>query len=220
MKDRLFAVGDIHGCFDALQKLIENELILRKSDKLVLLGDYIDRGYQSKEVVDYLMYLLREGYDVIPLLGNHEAMLLQALHSQVYYSNWLQNGGATTLYSFCIDSIRDFGEPYLTFFKSLRLFYAVGNILFVHAGFNDAAENPFDDNYAMLWTRSETYTHPLLEGKIIIHGHTPITLACCSEQVAQRNRVINIDTGCVYSSATGYGRLTALEMYSYNLFSV
>lgn len=76
MNSRLFAIGDIHGCFDSLKELVENKIQLQKDDKLILLGDYIDRGDKSKEVVDFIIGLLENGFDVIPLMGNHEAMLL------------------------------------------------------------------------------------------------------------------------------------------------
>src|SRR5674476_416869 len=79
MKNRLFAVGDIHGCYASFEKLIETKIKPRKTDKIILLGDLIDRGPQSKEVVDLIIDLQRKGFDIIPLLGNHEDMMLNAL---------------------------------------------------------------------------------------------------------------------------------------------
>ena len=73
--NRLFAIGDIHGCFDSFQELIENKIQLSKNDRLVLLGDYIDRGPKSKEVIDYIINLQAKGYNIIALAGNHEVML-------------------------------------------------------------------------------------------------------------------------------------------------
>ncbi len=76
MIKRLFAIGDVHGCLHELKNLVEQKLKLRTDDKLVLLGDYIDRGPDSKGVIDYIMTLQKKGFDVVPLKGNHELMLL------------------------------------------------------------------------------------------------------------------------------------------------
>jgi predicted MPP superfamily phosphohydrolase len=82
MNKRLFTIGDIHGCFDSLKELVQNKILLQKSDKLILLGDYIDRGDKSKEVIDYIIELREKEFDIIPLMGNHEAMLLDAYDNE------------------------------------------------------------------------------------------------------------------------------------------
>ena len=69
MNNRLFAIGDIHGCCDSLKELVENKIQFQKNDKLILLGDYIDRGDKSKEVVDFIMELQEKGFNIIPLMG-------------------------------------------------------------------------------------------------------------------------------------------------------
>ncbi|OFX35817.1 MAG: hypothetical protein A2W95_04670 [Bacteroidetes bacterium GWA2_40_14] len=211
MNKRLFAIGDIHGCFDLLKELVENKIQLQKDDKLILLGDYIDRGDKSKEVVDFIIELSENGYDIIPLMGNHEAMLLDAFENEKDISKWIQNGGNETLKSFEIDSLKDIESKYIEFIKGLRYYYAFEDYLFVHAGFNDNVLNPFTDYYSMLWKCKETYTNPLLSEKTIIHGHNPVRVAICEERVLAKHRVINIDTGCVYEDSEGYGRLTAYD---------
>ena len=220
MKKRLFAIGDIHGCFESLKNLIENKIKLKKSDKLVLLGDYIDRGPQSKEVVDFIIELQSKGYDIVTLMGNHEAMLIDAMENEKNFSKWIHNGGGRTLISFDVESLKDLDQQYILFFKGLILFYTFDNFLFVHAGFNDLIDNPFSDKFTMLWSRNTFYKHPLLIDKIIVHGHTPITINHCQELVTTQKQRINIDTGCVYSDIEGLGFLTALELFSYKLFSV
>ena len=220
MNERLFAIGDIHGCFDSFQKLVENKIGIRKNDQLVLLGDYIDRGTKSKEVVDYILELLRMNFNVIPLMGNHEAMLLDALENNRHLSIWFLNGGSETLKSFGISSLKELSPLYIRFFKGLRHFYSFKNYLFVHAGFNDEINNPIEDQYQMLWSRRERYTNPVLKDKTIIHGHTPVPLAYCRKIVKANHPVINIDTGCVYADEVGYGQLTAIELYSMELISV
>jgi serine/threonine protein phosphatase 1 len=211
MNKRLFAIGDIHGCFDSFKVLIETKIQLQKSDKLVLLGDYIDRGDKSKEVVKYIIELQEKGFDIIPLMGNHEAMLLDAYESEKNTSIWIQNGGNETLKSFGINSLQNIELKYIEFFKKLKYYYSVGNFLFVHAGFNNNLLNPFTDYYSMLWKCKESYTNPILVNKTIIHGHCTIPATICDERVKKGEKVINLDTGCVYKSKEGYGRLTAFE---------
>ena len=125
MNTRLFAIGDIHGCFDSLKRLIEETIQINHGDKVILLGDYIDRGTQSKEVVDYIIELQDKGFDVISLLGNHEAMLLDAYKNNDAVPPWIQNGGAETLKSFGINSPTNLQSKYIDFFKSLNPFYSI-----------------------------------------------------------------------------------------------
>ena len=220
MDKRLFAIGDIHGCFDALNKLVENKIQLQKNDKLILLGDYIDRGDKSKEVVDFIIKLSENGYDIIPLMGNHEAMLLDVYKNEKSISKWIQNGGNETLKSFEIISVNDIESKYIQFFKSLRYYYALEDYLFVHAGFNDEMEDPFKDDYHMLWKCREKYNHTVLKDKVIVHGHCTITIANSKKKVRNKENVINLDTGCVYAGKDGYGRLTALELTMRTIYFV
>ncbi|MGE0021684.1 MAG: metallophosphoesterase family protein [Draconibacterium sp.] len=211
MNNRLFAIGDIHGCFDSFKELVEIKIQLQKNDKLVMLGDYIDRGPDSKEVVDFIIGLLENGYDVIPLMGNHEAMLLDAFEDKKNISRWIQNGGNETLKSFEINSLKDIESKYIEFFKGLRYYYSFEDYLFVHAGFNDNMINPLTDFYSMLWNCKESYTNPLLSDKTIVHGHNPVSVSKCEERVLSKSNVISIDTGCVYKEYEGFGKLTAYE---------
>jgi len=211
MDKQLFAIGDIHGCFDSLKELIESKIQLQKNDKLILLGDYIDRGDKSKEVVDYIIELQEKGFDIIPLMGNHEAMLLDAYKNEKNTSIWILNGGDETLKSFDISSLKDTESKYIKFFEDLRYYYTFEKYLFVHAGFNDNVLNPFTDYYSMLWKCKKSYTNSLLANKTIIHGHNPISVSKCEDRVLSKLGVINIDTGCVYKDKDGFGRLTAYE---------
>ncbi len=220
MNKRLFAIGDIHGCFDSLKELVKNKIQLQKDDKLILLGDYIDRSDKSKEVIDFIMELQEKGFDVVPLMGNHEAMLLDAHEDEKNISKWIQNGGDKTLKSFEISSLKDIESKYIKFFKDLRYYYSFENFLFVHAGFNDNVLNPFTDYYSMLWKCKETYTNPLLSDKTIVHGHNPINVAKCEERVLSKHRVINIDTGCVYKDNEGFGKLTAYDFNNQRILFV
>jgi serine/threonine protein phosphatase 1 len=220
MAERLFAIGDIHGCFDPLYELIEQKIRIRKDDRLVLLGDYIDRGSKSREVIDYILKLQEDGFDIIPLMGNHESMMIDAFASEQSKYNWFMNGGYETLHSFGIESLDELDTRYLHFFKSLSHYYIQDRFIFVHAGFNDRIINPFEDKYQMIWSRNESYSNPVFNDKIIIHGHTPIPFSLCRQEVRSDAKVINIDTGCVYDDLGGYGHLTAIELFTMELFRV
>ena len=218
--NRLFAIGDTHGCFNSLKALIEKKIILTKNDKLVLLGDYIDRGNKSKKVIDYILELQKKGYDIIPLMGNHETILLEIFEDEKNMSKWIQNGGAETLKSFKVKSVKEISKKHIKFFKNLQRYYSYEDFLFVHGGFNDNIINPFQDTYSMVWKCQASYSNPLLVEKTIIHGHKPITVDLCKKQIKDKHHVINIDTGCVYKDKKGYGKLTAIELRSKKLFSI
>jgi serine/threonine protein phosphatase 1 len=216
MVSRLIAIGDIHGCFDQLKMMIEDKLQITEQDKVILIGDYIDRGPAIRETIEYIIGLKEKGYDLITLRGNHEVMLLNSFKTGDF-SMWLWNGAESTLDSFQIEITDSPEEKYMHFFESLQWYHKEGGFLFVHAGFNN--DDPFGDRHAMVWTRNEIYTNPLLTGRIIVHGHTPITVEQCIERAGSNNHVINIDTGCVYGDP-GYGTLTAIELNSRELFFV
>ena len=220
MDKRLLAIGDIHGCYDQFVGLVEKKIRLRKDDRLVLLGDYIDRGNKSREVIDYIIKLQEEGFDIIPLIGNHESMMLDAFATEQSKYNWFMNGGYETLYSFGIESLDELDIRYLHFFKSLLHYYIQDKFIFVHAGFNDEINNPFEDKFQMIWSRNENYSNPVFNDKVIIHGHTPIPFSLCQQEVRSDPKVINIDTGCVYNDWGGYGHLTAIELFTLQLFRV
>ena len=218
--NRLFAISDIHGCFGPFYELVTNIINLEKSDKLILLGDYIDRGEYSREVIDFIIDLGKKGFDITPLSGNHELMLLEAYRDPGMLPLWFMNSGVTTLISYDIQDIRDMPGQYIEFFSGLEYFKSIGDFLFVHAGFNDIAEDPFSDRYQMVWECRPSYKNPLLQGKTIIHGHRPKTINFNKKLIDEKSNVIPIDTGCVYEPEPGYGFLSALEVHAMNLISI
>ncbi len=133
---------------------------------------------------------------------------------------WLSNGGAETLKSFSVNHVKELDADYVKFFEELLFFYSFKKYLFVHGGFNDEADNPFEDNYFMVWEKLDAYSHPLLSDKTIIHGHRPISPEKCMLQLNENRNVINVDTGCVYKDHKGYGSLTAIELFSKELYMV
>jgi serine/threonine protein phosphatase 1 len=217
---RLFAISDIHGCYKPFYELVVNTIRLTKSDQLILLGDYIDRGNQSKEVIDFIIDLTREGFNVTSLTGNHEVMLVDSYYNQDIIPLWFMNNGMSTLESFGIQNIREIDSLYLEFFTKLDFYKIIGNVVFVHAGFDDSATDPFADKRGMIWECRLSYQNPVLSDKTIIHGHRPKTISYIKKLIAEKSKVIPIDTGCVYDNQDGYGKLSALEINSMTLYSV
>jgi serine/threonine protein phosphatase 1 len=218
--ERLFAISDIHGCFKPFHELIINTIKLTRSDNLILLGDYIDRGDQSKEVIDFIIYLREKGFNITALVGNHEAMLINSYYDNGMLPLWLMNGGMSTILSFGLNDIREIDDHYLEFFKSLEYYKIVQNFVFVHAGFDDTATDPFSDKQSMLWECRLSYNNPSLSEKTVIHGHRPKQISYIKKLIAARSKVIPVDTGCVYGKESGYGLLSALEVGKMTLYSV
>ncbi len=221
---RIFCIGDIHGCPATLNALLTNEICLNKSDKLIFLGDYIDRGYDSKGVLDIILDLEDKNYDITCLMGNHEEMFLDSVNDDEIYEHWVLNcGGSRTLASFDIITFEELNESYKYFFKTLLYHRTLkGKYIFVHAGLNFNNSNPFEDKYSMLWGRDLKINHDILKDRYIIHGHTPQPLEKTVEQlgIINENKIINLDTGCVFNNIADLGKLTALELNSMKLFSV
>lgn len=177
--------------------------------QFVFVGDYIDRGPDSKKVVDRLLEL-QEEVDCIFLRGNHEQMLLDALNSG-NRSLWVMNGGRTTLESYNIrDLSSGFPEDHLRFYKNTRLYYNTDDYFFVHAGVSPAKtiEESIDSNSGVqefLWERSHLDAIETAWEKKVVFGHTP------RPRPLQKDRMIGIDTGCVFKKR-GFGKLTAVKL--------
>ncbi len=214
------AIGDIHGCYEQLYLLITEIIDLKKDDKLVMLGDYIDRGPDSKGVLDLIMDLVSENFDIIPLMGNHEDMMLNAPGSAINNYNWMMNGGGETLQSFDVLSASEIDGRYMDFLSAMSRYHIRGDFIFVHGGFNDELDDPFSDEYSMLWERRFEYTSPVFRDKVIVHGHRPHPLDELQKQIEGSPSVINLDTGCVYGKERGLGDLTAIDLLSMKLYSV
>jgi serine/threonine protein phosphatase 1 len=224
-----FVIGDIHGCIRTFRKLIEETILPSKKDKVYLLGDYIDRGPDSKAVIDYILELQQKSYQVITLMGNHEHMLNQAQNSVSFFNLWMINSGFTTLRDFGIPSetyyspksILRIPEKYLEFFHKLSFYEQIEGFFLSHGCFDGKTDNPLDDIDSMIWGRKYSYNAGFLEDRILIHGHTPVSYSDIRKSVDdRRSKVINLDGGCVYKNNRSLGNLLALELDSWNLFCV
>ena len=201
MTSRTIAIGDIHGCAQALAALID-AIGPTKNDVIVTLGDHVDRGPDSRGVVDLLIELV-EHCQVVPLIGNHEAMLIDSIESADSFEFWLRCGGRETLDSYG-GSLSLVPPMHLAFFHGCRRYYETDSYFMVHANYD--ANLPLDQqpDRLLLWEHV-VYTMPPRHqsGKTAIVGHTPQS----SGEILELDHLIGIDTYCV-----GGGWLTALDI--------
>lgn len=223
-----FAIGDIHGCFLTLKKLLKEKICIQKEDELYFVGDYIDRGPSSKDVLDYLIYLKSKGFNIYPIRGNHEDLLLEAYNNPFSLQTWLRNGAEESLKSFQIpenillkpQGVKMIPEKYIEFLKNLPYFYELDDAIIVHAGLNFEIEYPLEDKESMLWIREFQYNGTKIANKKLIHGHTPTPIKNLHENLSiPHSKVINIDTGCVYNSGKGLGYLSAINIDNNLMYS-
>jgi len=197
-----YIIGDIHGCNRTFQALLAR-LDLKPADRLVLLGDYIDRGPDSKGVIDTIFRLRENGHEVTCLRGNHEQMLLDALESAYSLDQWLTNGGRQAMASFGVDRVREIPERYIDFLKSTLFYVETGGCLCVHGGLDFSNADPLDQPHTLLWMRRwyPDINYEWLGNRIILHGHTPLEIDQIREQLENldRQRYLNLDNGCVYA---------------------
>lgn len=216
---RVYAIGDIHGRADLLREI--HRLIREDFDRApmerpvaVYLGDYIDRGLESREVLDILLDEPLAGFERVHLRGNHEDFMLRFLDDAAVGPNWLLNGGNATVHSYAggqrvLDdmaqvqaALRDaLPSRHLDFFRALSLSYVEGDYLFVHAGIRPNVllekQNPLD----LMWIREEFLNSSAKHPKMVVHGHS----IHFTPEV--RSNRIGIDTG-----AYATGTLTCLML--------
>ena len=206
---RIFAIGDIHGCYDKLRRLMERLPYDPKRDTLVFLGDYIDRGSQSKEVINYLCQLERQAEQMIMLTGNHEYLMLEYHRTgDPALLPFLRHLGIdATLASYGASSPKSLQKMLFLPAEHLRLFHALlpywetEDYIFVHAGLSPEVPLEKHDLSSLCETRSAFLSEDHDYGKLVIFGHTPFDMPFVTPTR------IGIDTGAVYGNL-----LTALEL--------
>jgi serine/threonine protein phosphatase 1 len=210
---RIIVVADIHGDDDKFRQALKS-VSLKKVDKLILLGDLIDRGKKSKKVLDTLLLLKNNGFDNITYIrGNHEQMLLDAIENEEKEYIWLKNGGDETLKSFRVNFANQIPAEYKKLLENSIFFLEYENYFFVHAGLNFELEDPLKDTYSMLWIRNisfDMYKKSSFSSKKIIHGHTPIEQSQIQKNF-KYNNIINLDNG-VYIKREQFGSLTIADL--------
>ena len=218
---RLFGIGDIHGCLDELVILVDylkTEEGLSPDDQVIFIGDYIDRGPDSKGVIDYLISFKKEFPETIFLKGNHEDMLLGFLGiggcmGEVY----ILNGGDTCLQSYGIDSSKmpeevteEMPKSHVDFFASLERYVVLPSYVFVHAGLNPLRDILSQVDEEIVWIRNDFIHNVHTFEKTVVFGHTPY-----HEVFFDFPYKIGIDTGLVYGN-----KLTCVEFRSNTVYQV
>lgn len=208
---RIYAIGDIHGQLALLDRLhdeIASDAAAAPdlASSVIYLGDYVDRGLHSREIIDRLLMGGPKGCGAIHLKGNHEQAVLDFLDDPTFGMHWANFGGLETLYSYGIQDAAGLSKPedfmgaadlfarlippaHLRFFKSVQLTATVGDYFFVHAGVKPGVPLDQQSEEDLIWIREEFLESDADFGKIIVHGHTPEP-----EPVVKNNR-IGIDTG-------------------------
>jgi len=221
MSNRSFVIGDIHGCARTFSRLLD-VIGLERTDTLYLLGDYIDRGPDSPGVIERILRLQSCGFDIRPVCGNHEKMLLLAIRSGGFEAHpaWFQESGVVaTLENYGVSSPEQIPREHLDFMESLPLYRMTERFVFVHAGLDFSLEDPFSPagKKAMLWSRSEMAENEKVGGRRIVTGHTPRTLEVIVKSLTGHH--LEIDNGCVYGTGSpGLGHLVALNLETGCLF--
>lgn len=220
---RVYAIGDIHGRDDLLASLLQRVEMDAKAapverDILIYLGDYVDRGLQSKQVLDRLTGHPLAGFEHVFLKGNHEQALLQFLSDPAFGKTWKYYGGLETLHSYGINELTLTDDPaaferarehfaevlpeaHRHFLETLQVSAELGGYFFAHAGVRPGISLNRQIEEDLLWIREEFLQSSASFGKIVIHGHTP------GEEVVVRRNRIGIDTGAYMT-----GVLTALVL--------
>ncbi|MBI5914209.1 MAG: serine/threonine protein phosphatase [Bacteroidetes bacterium] len=220
---RQFAISDIHGCNLSFNALLD-KIGLTTADELYLLGDYIDRGPDSKGVLDTIINLQSTGYKLRCLIGNHDEAILKACYDGRFFISWLTDwGGEQTLDSFHAYEWKDIAARYWQFFENLEPFLEVGNFILVHAGLNFKQPDPLKFGEDMLFIRDwyPDIDYRWLGERIIVHGHTPVPVRQMELflKTLENQRVIDIDTGCFHGERQpGKGCLCALDLTNRALF--
>ncbi|HER26477.1 MAG TPA: serine/threonine protein phosphatase [Rhodospirillales bacterium] len=202
---RIYAIGDIHGCFDLHAHLLEKIVAhangaADRDHHLVYLGDYIDRGADSKRLIETLIAPPPKGFQAHYLMGNHESMMLQFIDGDNDASMWLNNGGRQTLCAYCGDEVSDpelihrdllanLPPAHEDFLRSLKISHSSGDYLFVHAGVRPGVALENQSEQDIIWIRGLFLKSNKDFGKFVIHGHS-----IEPEPQIRKNR-IGIDTG-------------------------
>ena len=226
---RRFAIGDIHGCLQTLQKMVWEAINLTQQDQLFLLGDYINRGPHSAGVLDFIIALQSQGYQVFPLRGNHEAMLLESWqdfqslkHTKAHerFVDWVFDAAL-------VDTKGQLAPRFVAFLDNLPYYYELNDYYLVHAGFDFefGVPNGLHDFEQMLWVRSFVPDDTQMpHKKRILHGHVVTMIDEIREAVKDRSAAIPLDNGC-YKSLQPiynpyYGNLCALNLDTYELLVI
>lgn len=223
-----YCIGDVHGCIKTLDHLINTIYRQDTNPLFYFVGDLIDRGPNSKSVLDLVIELNTKNL-AWSVLGNHELMMLNTYSNNLALaqSMWQQNGALSTLSSFNSEADLQLPvnklipEKYYQFIHDLPYYIELNDYFIVHAGFDFNSKNPFTQYELMVWTRDEKNDSRYTRGKTILHGHTPVPIEQIEARVSYTSTdIINLDSGCVYIQHKGLGKLSAFNMDKKTLTTV
>ena len=218
---RVYCIGDVHGRCDLLREvhgmIAEDAGGFEGHRSVVYLGDLIDRGMGSRDVVDLLLDEPLEGFEAVYLRGNHEQTLLDFLEYPEQAESWLLWGGRETVLSYGValppgmqradpQAIRDalasrIPERHVAFYRAMAVYHEAGDYLFVHAGIRPGVPLQEQSDSDLMWIRGEFLESEEDHGRVVVHGHS------ITELVEMRANRIGIDTGAYRS-----GVLTCLVL--------
>jgi len=221
-----WVIPDVHGCVKTLKSLVNDLIRPTRHDALYFLGDYIDRGPDSKGVIDFIRFLEKEEYTITALKGNHEDFMVELYDDEIKskntwwhnlgnrkYKAWMTIGGSPTLESFGVQHIKDIPFEYIEWMKDLPYFVSLDDFVLVHAGLNFKNEDPFEDKRSMLWLRDYEIKPEKIGNRKIIHGHVPVNMELITLTIKNRNyKFIDIDNGPYISGREGFGNMVALNL--------
>ena len=214
-----YATTDLHGCLHTFRYLVEEQLCLSRHDELYVLGDYVNKGPDSKGVLDYLMQLQASGYQVRCLRGNHEQEMLDAARNR-WRLAWLGRlNRQATLHSFGVHRAAAIPGVYLDWLEALPYEIELPDFVLVHAGYNFALPpaEMRQDYQTMLNTKKYVFDAARLSGKRLLHGHVPTPTAKVRKLVAAHAEAVGLDTGCVYRHNPELRHLAALNLDTWEL---
>lgn len=214
-----YVTTDLHGCLQTFRQLLEHELHLTPNDELFVLGDYVNKGPDSRGVLDYLMALPQQGFRVHCLRGNHDQELLDAARGSQHLTWASAADRQLTLESFGVARPEDIPDVYLRWLDELPYQLDTEGFALVHAGYNFRLSpgQLRTDWHTMLNIKQFTYDASRLQGRRLIHGHVPTPTAEVQRQVRVKAGAISLDTGCVYRHNPELAHMAALNLDSFDL---
>ena len=200
---RTIAIADIHGCSDAFASLLR-AIDPQPSDTIITLGDYVDKGHDSKGVLDMLIELSGR-CRLVPILGNHEEQMLRSRDDAAEFQWWMEFGGVVTLDSYgSSGQIELIPDEHFKFVQSCVPWFETETHFFVHGNYEPNLPLDQQSGRTLRWLSLRDYVpRQHVSGKIAVVGHTP------QPEVLDLGHLICLDTGCAYG-----GKLTAMEMGS------
>jgi len=207
LEGRRFAISDVHGCFHTFSSLLK-QIDLKKEDHLYLIGDMVNRGESTKEVLDLILQLKVEGFQLFYIRGNHEQIIINASKKSVAQRKRTLNACKATqlLNGSQVD------ERYLRLLKDSYHYLDIEDYFLVHAGFNFKLEKPFENKYQMLNIRAFKVKKKYLGNRKVVVGHTPKSLSIVITRIQKDKRKIFIDNGCVNQNFIEQGNLICLNL--------